>query len=143
MRLPLLVLLTTACSTAGNGRSDISAARSATGPSANHEDADGAATSGSTAFTSAGASASGDSGLSESASSRSLGPGEFVCAETACTVADQWCFIESRPGLYDGSCMPLPAACMSNPTCACLDANVQMTLPCSESDGALTAIEDQ
>ena len=47
----------------------------------------------------------------------------FVCGDIDCTLATEYCEVlhSGIPGPLTYSCNPLPAACVADPTCTCLD----------------------
>ena len=75
--------------------------------------------------TTAGSSTAGSS-TGESSTGESTGEGaSFACtAELACSLAAEYCALvyPGVPGEMSASCEPLPAACVREPTCACLAA---------------------
>jgi len=76
------------------------------------------------------------------------GGGLFSCAgETSCSQSTSFCFVISGSSSeYQAFCDPLPAACLSNATCACLQQNDPGYLSqatCSGSSGQLTVISVQ
>lgn len=69
--------------------------------------------------------------------------GEFDCNEGTCTTGEEICVRESDHGC--STCIPIPAACQSNPSCACM-AGVDLSheptgcsdnVSCEEADGDL------
>lgn len=72
----------------------------------------------------------------------------FACGTTTCAAGD---FCEAHPpgveapegGVPSGAytCSPLPVACASTPTCACLAAAISSGDPCSPSFGATCSVD--
>jgi hypothetical protein len=75
-------------------------------------------------------------------------PPPFACGMTTCAVGDL-CEVHP-PGIAppDGgvppdvyTCSPLPGACASTPTCACLGATISSGDPCSPGFGAMCTVD--
>jgi hypothetical protein len=69
------------------------------------------------------------------------GGGSAVGGCAACNYAAQYCSVTVGGGVGlppSYQCQPLPAACATNPTCACLSGKA-CTNQCTETDGGVTA----
>jgi hypothetical protein len=71
--------------------------------------------------------------------------GWFSCrGGNPCNQATSFCYIMSYPGQTTGSCEPIPAACTSNVTCACIENGSSYSgLACTDSNGQITIEVDQ
>jgi len=72
----------------------------------------------------------------------------FACGSMSCTASSQFCYIfsggpppppDASPG-GGGQCDPIPAACKSTPTCACIRASIHLCVTmCTQVGDEITA----